>query len=223
MPDTRAPTSGILTYPFKLPALPYAQDALAPAISAQTMGLHYGKHHQSYVDNLNAALKDYPDLQRLSLHELLVSPMALPDLIQETVRNNGGGHANHSMYWSVMAAPDDKRAPSGDLASALSTSFGDLDTLKNDFNEAGKKLFGSGWVFVVTDPSGRLVLKTSPNQDTPLMNGRAVLFGNDVWEHAYYLTYQNRRADYLKDWWRILNWDAIGARYTRIVKGDVII
>ena len=200
-------------YPFELPALEYDFDALAPVIDAKTMELHHDKHHQAYVDNLNKAVAEHPDLHEKTLGELLADLDSIPEAARGAVRNNGGGHANHSMFWKTMKAGGN--APSGDLAAAIDASFGSFEDFKTKFGEAGVKQFGSGWVFVVAD-GGTLKIESAPNQDTPLMKGGEPVFGNDVWEHAYYLTYNNRRPDYLKAWWEVADWDAIAERYAKL-------
>ncbi|MBJ7532884.1 superoxide dismutase [Rhodomicrobium vannielii ATCC 17100] len=205
--------------PFKLPPLPYAFDALEPTIDAKTMELHHDKHHAAYVNNLNAALKDHPKIAEWPLSQILAKLDEIPDTIRTTVRNNAGGHANHTMFWQVMAK--DGGEPQGDLKAAIDRDFGGLDKLKEQLNTAGAKVFGSGWVFVTVDKDGKLALVATPNQDTPLMKGTRVLFGNDVWEHAYYLKYQNRRPDYLKAWWDVVNWKAVGDRYAAAKAGDL--
>jgi Fe-Mn family superoxide dismutase len=206
--------------PFTLPALPYDAAALEPHIDATTMGLHHGKHHATYVKNLNTALKDHGELAKLPLDELLAKLSELPDAIRTAVRNNGGGHANHSMFWQIMGAPGGP-GPGGDLKAAIDSDLGGQEKLQETFNTAGAKVFGSGWVFVTVDKSGKLALVSKPNQDTPLMEGSQVLFGNDVWEHAYYLRYQNKRADYLKAWWNVVNWKAVGERYAAAKAGTL--
>lgn len=205
--------------PFTLPPLPYAPDALEPAIDARTMELHHGRHHQAYVTNLNRALAEHSQLHGVPLRDLLARLDELPDTIRTAVRNHGGGHANHTMFWSIMGPPSGS-LPGGMLAEAIARDFGSFDDMKSRFERAGLGVFGSGWVFVTVDPtSGVLAIETRPNQDTPLMDGRPVLFGNDVWEHAYYLQYQNRRADYLKAWWDVVNWEAVAARLAAIRDG----
>jgi Fe-Mn family superoxide dismutase len=206
--------------PFTLPALPYDPAALEPHIDATTMGLHHGKHHQTYITNLNKALKDHAELAKLPLEDLLGKIDETPDTVRTALRNNGGGHANHSMFWQVMGPPGG-HAPDGDLKAAIDRDLGGLEKLQGDFNTAGGKVFGSGWVFVTVDKSGKLALVSKPNQDTPLMEGGKVLFGNDVWEHAYYLKYQNKRADYLKAWWNVVNWKAVGERYAAAQAGTL--
>ena len=201
-----APPSG----PYVLPPLPYAARALEPHIDAQTMTLHHDRHHAAYVTNLNAALKDAPGLAALPLHELLARLGEAPEAVRTTLRNNAGGHANHPMCWQVMGGTGGP--PSGELGAAIDRDLGGYEAMKAAFNRAGAGQFGSGWVFVTVDPAGRLAITTRPNQDTPLMEGGRVLFGNDVWEHAYYLKYQNRRADYLNAWWNVVSWDRVSAR-----------
>lgn len=208
--------------PFKLAPLPYDPAALEPHIDAATMGIHHGKHHAAYVKNLNGALAGKPDLASLPLETLLSKLSDVPEAIRTTVRNNGGGHANHTMFWQIMGAPGGP-GPDGDLATAIERDFGGLEKLQETFNAAGGKVFGSGWVFVTVDKDGKLALEPRPNQDTPLMDGKRVLFGNDVWEHAYYLKYQNKRADYLKAWWNVANWKAIADRYAAAKAGTLTI
>ena len=200
-------------YPFKLPALEYDYDALDAVIDTETMKLHHDKHHQAYVDNLNKAVETKTDLQSKILSEILSDLDSVPEDVRGAVRNNGGGHINHSMFWTIMKAGGGQ--PSGDLAAAIDSSFGSLDDLKTKFNEAGVKQFGSGWVFV-TVSGDKLEIQSMPNQDTPFHKGIEPLFGNDVWEHAYYLKYQNKRPDYLKAWWEVADWDAIAQRYEKL-------
>ena len=200
-----------LLYPFEVPSLPYGYDANEPSIDRQTMGLHHDKHHAAYVNNLNAALKEHADLQALPLRTVLQQVPQMPEAIRTAVRNNAGGHANHTMFWQVMGGRGG--APSGDMAAAISRDFGSFDALKAAFDKAAAGVFGSGWAMVLTDKTGKLTLVSRPNQDSPIMDGLDVVFGNDVWEHAYYLKYQNRRPDYLKAWWGVLDWDRIGRRY----------
>lgn len=212
--------------PFRLDPLPYPADALAPHIDVRTMEIHHGRHHQAYVNNLNAALKDHGTVAAMPLQDILAKLGELPEAIRTAVRNNGGGHANHTMFWQVMgppAAAGAGAAPAGALAEAIQRDLGGLDKLKADFNAAGGRVFGSGWVFVTVDRGGKLALETRPNQDTPLMDGKRVLFGNDVWEHAYYLTYQNRRPDYLAAWWNVVNWAKVGERYAAATAGTLTI
>jgi len=198
-------------YPFTVPPLTYAANANEPYIDAQTMDLHHDKHHAAYVANLNAAVKDHPQVAAMKLSEMLSRLGELPEAIRTPVRNNGGGHANHSMFWMVMGGHGG--APTGDVATAITRDFGSFAQLQSDFNKSGLGQFGSGWPMVLVDQGGKLSLVARPNQDSPLLDGRRVLFGNDVWEHAYYLKYQNRRADYLAAWWNVLNWPIIAERY----------
>jgi len=201
-------------YPFELPALEYDFDALESVIDAETMKLHHDKHHQAYVDNLNKAVAEHTDLHEKTLSELLSNLNAVPEAARGAVRNNGGGHANHSMFWKLMKAGGSGE-PSGAISEAINSAFGSFDDFKTKFNEAGVKQFGSGWVFVYSD-GGTLKIESAPNQDTPLHKGIEPVFGNDVWEHAYYLKYNNRRPDYLKAWWDVVDWDAIAGRYERL-------
>ncbi len=215
------PVNGGPSYPFTLPPLPYAVGANEPSIDAQTMELHHDKHHAAYVANLNAAVKDHPQVAALTLAEMLGRLNELPEGIRTAVRNNGGGHANHSMFWTVMGGKGGE--PDGAVGSAIARDFGSFATLKANFNKAGAGQFGSGWAMVVVDKGGKLSLLARPNQDSPLMDGRTVLFGNDVWEHAYYLKYQNRRPDYLAAWWNVVNWPQIEARYQSALAGTLAI
>jgi len=200
--------------PHTLPALPYAFDALEPHIDAQTMQIHHGKHHQTYVTNLNAALDKVAALHNESLDSLLAGLAKVPEEIRTAVRNNGGGHWNHTQFWTWMA-PNAGGEPTGKLANAISSSFGDFAKFQEQFAAAGLARFGSGWAWLVRQ-SGKLAIISTPNQDNPLMDGTSpndVILGVDVWEHAYYLKYQNRRADYLKAWWNVVNWKAIAERF----------
>lgn len=207
--------------PFKLDPLPYPVNAFEPHIDAKTMELHHDRHHLAYVTNLNNAAKEHSALASMSLPDLLRNLQDVPESVRALVRNNGGGHANHTMFWQVMGAGGGK--PDGELAAAVVRDFNGLETLQNKFNDAGLRVFGSGWVFVTVTRSGKLALETRPNQDTPLMEGGRVLFGNDVWEHAYYLSYQNRRADYLKAWWNTLDWRKVGERYAAATVGTLAV
>lgn len=200
-------------YPFELPALTYDYDALEASIDAETMKLHHDKHHQAYVDKLNEAVGKYEDLQSKTLTELLGGLDSVPEDVRGAVRNNGGGHANHSMFWTIMSKDGGK--PSGDLGAAIDEAFGSFDDFKTKFNDAGVKQFGSGWVFL-TVSGGKLEIGSMPNQDSPLHKGVEPVLGNDVWEHAYYLKYQNKRPDYLKSWWEVVDWDAVATRYARL-------
>lgn len=197
---------------FTLPPLPYDYAALEPHIDARTMEIHHTKHHQAYVNNLNAAIEKAPELQGKSLDELLGNLNAVPESVRTAVRNNGGGHWNHSMFWVIMA-PNAGGEPTGTLADAIKSSFGDFAKFKEQFNAAAMGRFGSGWAWVVADPNGSLRIESTANQDTPLMDGRHAIMGVDVWEHAYYLKYQNRRADYVSAWWNVVNWPEIAKRY----------
>jgi len=207
--------------PFKLDPLPYAPSKNEPHIDAQTMELHHGKHHASYVNNLNAALSQNGDLAKMPLHEMLAKIGELPESVRTAVRNNGGGHANHTMFWQIMGGSGGE--PSGELKSAIDRDLGGFQKFQADFNTAGEKQFGSGWVFVTVSRDGKLGIVSKPNQDTPLMDGQMVLMGNDVWEHAYYIKYQNRRAEYLKAWWNVLDWSRIGERYAAAKAGTLTI
>lgn len=208
--------------PFKLDPLPYEAAALEPHIDTLTMQIHHDKHHAAYVNNLNTALKDHSKLAELPLEELLTKLSEVPDTIRTTVRNNAGGHANHTMFWQIMGPPGGP-GPDGELKEVIDKDFGGLDKLQEQFNTAGTKVFGSGWVFITVDKSGKLALAPKPNQDTPLMEKARVLMGNDVWEHAYYLKYQNKRPDYLKAWWNVVNWKSVGDRYAAAKAGKLTI
>jgi Fe-Mn family superoxide dismutase len=200
-----------MAYPFKLPDLPYAFDALEPHIDARTMEIHHGKHHAAYTNNLNAALEKHPALQQKSVEDLLRSIDSVPEDIRTAVRNNGGGYHNHAMFWQIMG-PGGGGEPSGELADAITKKFGSFADFKKKVNAAAAGQFGSGWGWLVATGGGIDVYAT-PNQDSPLMKGHRPILGVDVWEHAYYLKYQNRRPDYLEAWWNTLNWDEIGKRY----------
>ncbi|MBV9849094.1 MAG: superoxide dismutase [Armatimonadetes bacterium] len=197
---------------YELPPLPYAYDALEPTIDEQTMHLHHDKHHQTYVNNLNAAIEKHPELGGKSPEELLKDINSIPEDIRTAVRNNGGGHVNHTMFWEIMA-PGGSQQPTGTLADAINAKFGGLDAMKQQFNQNGATRFGSGWTWLVKNSSGELALLSTANQDSPLMEGHYPIMGNDVWEHAYYLKYQNRRPDYLAAWWNVVNWDVVGKRF----------
>ena len=197
--------------PFSLPPLPYAPEALEPHIDKATMEIHHGKHHNAYVTNLNKALESAPDLANKSVEELLANNCsAVPENIRTAVRNNGGGHVNHSMFWQIMA-PNAGGQPTGEIADAISGAFGGLDAFKEKFNAAATTRFGSGWAWLVKSGNSVEVISTA-NQDSPLMEGRFPIMGVDVWEHAYYLKYQNRRPDYISAWWNVVNWQEVNRR-----------
>jgi Fe-Mn family superoxide dismutase len=195
---------------FTLPPLPYAFDALEPHIDKQTMEIHHGKHHQTYINNLNAALEKHPDLQTKSVEDLIRGISTVPEDIRTAVRNNGGGHANHSMFWQIMG-PHAGGQPTGAIAEAITSSFGSFDAFKEQIAKAGAGRFGSGWAWVI-EHGGKLVIESTANQDSPLMEGKKPVLGIDVWEHAYYLKYQNRRPDYISAWWNVVNWNEVNKR-----------
>jgi Fe-Mn family superoxide dismutase len=197
--------------PFALPPLPYPADALEPSIDKMTMEIHHGKHHKAYVDNLNAALAGHADLESKSIEQLLAQISSVPESIRQKVINNGGGHANHTMFWQIMG-PGGGGEPGGNLAAAIKSTFGDFASLKAKIKEAGLGRFGSGWSWLVAS-GGKLAIESTANQDSPIMQGKTPLLGVDVWEHAYYLKYQNRRADYLDAWWNVVNWKAVEERF----------
>ncbi len=197
---------------FTLPPLPYDYTALEPHIDEQTMRIHHDKHHAAYVNNLNAALEAHPALQARGLDALIGNLAAVPEAIRTAVRNNGGGHWNHTLFWEVMA-PGGAREPEGKLADAIGKAFGGLAPFKEQFQKACGSRFGSGWGWLVTDAKGALTIESTPNQDSPIMEGRTAILGCDVWEHAYYLKYQNRRPDYVAAWWNVVNWTEVGKRY----------
>jgi len=196
---------------FTLPALPYAYDALEPSIDARTMEIHHTKHHQAYVNNLNAAIEKAPELQGKSLDDLMRGINSAPEAVRTAVRNNGGGHWNHSMFWELMG-PNKGGEPSGALADAIKQSFGDFSKFKEQFAAAATSRFGSGWAWLVND-GGKLSITSTPNQDNPLMDGKRAILGLDVWEHAYYLKYQNRRPEYIAAWWNVVSWDAVASKF----------
>ena len=198
---------------FTLPPLPYAPGALEPHIDAQTMQIHHGKHHQTYVNNLNAALEKAPELQNRSIEELMREVERVPEGVRTAVRNNGGGHYNHSMFWQIMA-PNAGGEPTGAIGEAIRSTFGDFGKFRDQFTAAGTGRFGSGWAWLVAD-GGRLSITSTPNQDNPLMEGKQPVMGLDVWEHAYYLKYQNRRPDYLAAVWNVINWRVAEERFNR--------
>jgi superoxide dismutase, Fe-Mn family len=196
---------------FKLEPLPYPYDALEPYIDAKTMELHHDKHHQKYVDDLNAALKDYPELQKKSLEELLENLSTLPEAIRTVVRNNGGGDYNHSLFWLLMKKGGSK--PLGRVRDEIIKTFKTIEQFQQEFNKAAKGRFGSGWAWLCVNPEGNLIINSTANQDTPISEGLSPLLGLDVWEHAYYLKYQNRRPDYIDAWWNVVNWEQVEANY----------
>jgi Fe-Mn family superoxide dismutase len=197
---------------YELPKLPYAYDALEPHIDARTMEIHHTKHHQAYITNVNNALKDHPELSRKSVEDLIRNLNEVPENIRTVVRNNGGGHANHSFFWQIMG-PNAGGEPKGLLAGDINSAFGSFDQFKEKFAAAAAGRFGSGWAWLIRNREGKLEIMSTPNQDNPLMDGNTPLLGLDVWEHAYYLHYQNRRPDYVKAWWNVVNWEAVGQRY----------
>jgi Fe-Mn family superoxide dismutase len=196
---------------YTLPELPYPENALEPNIDAQTMNIHRTKHHQAYINNVNAALEKYPNLANKPIDQLMRELSSVPEDIRTVVRNNGGGHANHSMFWVIMG-PKAGGDPSGDLAQAITSTFGSVATFREQFSKAAATRFGSGWAWLSVD-KGKLVVESTPNQDTPLSEGRTPIFGIDVWEHAYYLKYQNRRPDYVTAFWNVVNWGEVAKRF----------
>jgi len=199
---------------FELPPLPYDYSALEPHIDTQTMQIHHDRHHAAYVNNLNAALEGHSGLQGQSIEDILRNINDVPESIRTAVRNNGGGHANHTLFWEIMG-PNGGGEPSGALAEAINKTFDDFNSFKEKINDAGAKRFGSGWAWLVMDRSGNLQVISTANQDSPLMDGQTPILGVDVWEHAYYLKYQNKRPDYLKAWWNTVNWEAVAQRFGR--------
>jgi superoxide dismutase, Fe-Mn family len=200
----------------EVPALPYAYEALEPYIDSQTMHLHHDKHHQAYVDNFKAALEKAPELKEKSPEDILRNIQAVPETVRTAVQNNGGGHVNHSMFWAIMG-PNAGGNPTGAIGDAIKQTFGDFAQFQEKFNDAGVKRFGSGWAWLVQGRGGLEIISTA-NQDSPLMQGSYPIMGNDVWEHAYYLKYQNRRAEYLKAWWNVVNWDEVNKRFATATK-----
>jgi Fe-Mn family superoxide dismutase len=205
------PGKDLSASPAQLPPLPYDYGALGKAIDAETMKLHHDRHHAAYVNNLNEALKEHPELQNRSVEALLRDLNSVPEDIRTTVRNNGGGHLNHTIFWQIMS-PQGGGQPTGTIATEINQTFGSFDAFRKQFNEAGGDRFGSGWVWLVRNPQGQLQITTTPNQDSPIMEGLYPIMGNDVWEHAYYLRYQNRRAEYLENWWNVVNWSEVNRR-----------
>ena len=198
---------------FTLPPLPYDFGALEPHIDAKTMEIHHGKHHQTYVNNLNAAIEKAPDLANKSLDDLMRSVNTVPESVRTAVRNNGGGHWNHSMFWQIMA-PKAGGEPGGNLGNAIRSAFGDFAKFREQFSAAGVGRFGSGWAWLINS-GGKLTISSTPNQDNPLMEGQRAIMGLDVWEHAYYLKYQNRRPDYITAWWNVVNWKEVEKRFSQ--------
>ncbi|MBP3951255.1 superoxide dismutase [Bacillus suaedae] len=196
---------------YELPQLPYAANALEPHIDEATMNIHHGKHHNTYITKLNAALEGHDELASKSIEELVSDLDAVPESIRGAVRNNGGGHANHTFFWQILS-PNGGGAPTGELAAAIDEAFGSFDSFKEEFANAGANRFGSGWAWLIVD-GGKLAVTSTPNQDTPLMEGKTPVLGLDVWEHAYYLNYQNRRPDYINAFWNVVNWDEVSKRF----------
>ncbi|MFN6571836.1 superoxide dismutase [Dendronalium sp. ChiSLP03b] len=211
LPPVASPDGELSAYPAKLPPLPYDYGALEKAIDAETMKLHHDAHHASYVNNLNNALKRYPDLQKNSVEALLKDLNKVPEDIRTKVRNNGGGHLNHTIFWQIMS-PQGGGEPTGAIAQEINQTFGSFDAFKKQFNAAGGDRFGSGWVWLVRNPQGKLQIVSTANQDNPITEGLYPILGNDVWEHAYYLRYRNRRPEYLNNWWNVVNWSEINRR-----------
>jgi superoxide dismutase, Fe-Mn family len=201
---------------YELPPLPYPFNALEPHIDALTMEIHHDRHHQAYITNANNALKDYPDLANKPVEELIANLAAVPESIRTVVRNNAGGHANHSFFWKIMG-PGKGGTPKGALAEAIDAAFGSFDDFREKLQAAGVGRFGSGWAWLVVNSSGKLEITSTPNQDSPIMDGLKPVLGVDVWEHAYYLKYQNKRPDYLKAWWNVVDWEAVGKVYAAAV------
>ncbi len=198
---------------FQLPPLSYSEDALEPYIDARTMSIHHDKHHAAYTSNLNKALDGQSDLASMSIEDILKNLDNVPESIRTAVRNNGGGFVNHSLFWKVMS-PNEGGEPGGDLAEAIEEGFGNFEGFKELLANAGMTQFGSGWAWLYVDSQGKLAVKSTPNQDTPLMEGNTPILGVDVWEHAYYLNYQNRRADYIANWWNVVDWNQVAANYS---------
>ena len=199
---------------YSLPSLPYAHNALEPHIDARTMEIHHGKHHQAYINNVNAALEAHPGLAAKSICDLMKDLGSVPEAIRGAVQNNGGGHWNHSLFWTVLS-PTGGGEPDGDLAAAINSTFGSLSAFKEQFAKAGATRFGSGWAWLCVKSDGSLIVESTANQDTPLSSGRTPILGLDVWEHAYYLNYQNRRPDYIGAFWNVVNWTEVASRYAK--------
>lgn len=206
-----------MSYPFQLPELGYSHDALEPHIDARTMEIHHGKHHAAYTANLNAALEGHPELHGKAADELLADLGALPEGIRAAVRNNGGGFANHALFWRTLA-PGGAGAPAGELAAAIDSAFGSFDDFKSRFATAAATRFGSGWAWLSVDADGALEVSSTANQDTPVMEGKTPILGADVWEHAYYLKYQNRRPEYVAAFWQVVNWTVVGENHAQAVR-----
>jgi Fe-Mn family superoxide dismutase len=219
MTAQRALAEAAAAAPFSLPPLPYPVDALEPHIDARTMEIHHDKHHAAYVTNVNKALAAAPEVGKKSLDQILANLKGLPENVRTMVRNNGGGHYNHSLFWQMMKK-DGGGQPTGELARALDKSFGSFSAFKDKFTEGATKVFGSGWAWLVLGPGGQLAVESTPNQDSPIMAdpARQPLLGIDVWEHAYYLKYQNRRADYINAWFNVINWDFVAERHEKLVR-----
>jgi len=203
--------------PYSLPPLPYAFDALEPSIDSRTMEIHHDKHHAAYVANLNKALEAHPDLAALPVEKLIANLEKVPEAVRTVVRNNGGGHANHSLFWETIGKGKGGE-PAGHLGEAIRSTFGGFDKFKEEFTKAAMGRFGSGWAWLSADPQGKLLIESTANQDSPIMHGNTPLVGLDVWEHAYYLLYQNRRADYVAAFYNVIDWDAVGKRYATVRK-----
>jgi Fe-Mn family superoxide dismutase len=197
---------------FELPPLPYPEDALEPHIDARTMSIHHDKHHAAYTTNLNKALEGHDELADMEIEELLANLDSVPESVRTAVRNNGGGYANHNLFWNIMS-PDGGGEPGGELADAINEAFGSFTAFKDAFGKAATTRFGSGWAWLYVDEDGDLAIGSTPNQDSPLMDGNVPILGLDVWEHAYYLNYQNRRPDYISAWWNVVDWDAVADNY----------
>lgn len=210
-PPVAYPDRELSASPAQLPKLPYAYNALEKAIDAETMKLHHDRHHATYVENLNEALQKHSELKNRSVEAMLGDLNSIPEDIRETVRNNGGGHLNHTIFWQIMS-PNGGGQPTGEIAQQINQTFGSFEAFKKQFNEAGGDRFGSGWVWLVRNAQNQLQIVTTPNQDNPITDGLYPIMGNDVWEHAYYLRYQNRRAEYLDNWWNVVNWSEINRR-----------
>jgi len=205
--------------PYVLPPLPYAYDALEPHLDRETMEIHHNKHHAAYVNNANRALAGHPELAKLSVDQLIARLDEVPEEIRTALRNNAGGHSNHSLFW-LMMKPGGGGEPTGELAAAINETFGSFEDFKKEFTAAAMKVFGSGWAWLTWTPDRQLVIETTPNQDSPIMHGGTPLLGLDVWEHAYYLKNQNRRTDYVDAWWNVVDWDYVAARYAGAQEGS---